>query len=205
MRRVLQLRILGEPIPSVISGHEDEAQIVDVAIMLARCERGGVAHGLLLPVFVSDAGCQVPLVEDPHHSGQKSIAPIGPHLAFVLPFAVGGVHRIEPRMTLHQLAGLLLREPHRVFKKRAVRFQEKLDHALWILAARAIFNMYLSATISMHGSHQSYSEQQRIAPHRRRFHDAGRPGQRVRTRRTHRDFVMPLWAFRKQTVLRWKP
>ena len=46
-------------------------------------------------------------------------------------------------MALDQLAHLLLREPHRVFKKRAVRFQDKLDHAFWILAARAIFNMYL--------------------------------------------------------------
>ena len=38
-------------------------------------------------------------------------------------------------MSLDELAHLLLREPHRVFKERAVRFQDKLDHAFWILAA----------------------------------------------------------------------
>ena len=40
-------------------------------------------------------------------------------------------------MSLDELAHLLLREPHRVFKKRAVRFHNELDHALWILAALA--------------------------------------------------------------------
>jgi hypothetical protein len=38
-------------------------------------------------------------------------------------------------MSLHQLAHLLLRELYRVFEEGAVRFQDKLDHAFWILAA----------------------------------------------------------------------
>ncbi len=41
-------------------------------------------------------------------------------------------------MSLHQLARLLLRELHRVVEESAVRIQDKLDHAFWILAALAV-------------------------------------------------------------------
>src|ERR1700733_10534458 len=151
--RVFQLGILREAIPPVIGGHEDEPQIVNVAIVLARRERRGVAHRLLQPEFVhgspravSPSGGLVPPVEDPHHSGEKSIAPVGPYLTFVLPLAVGRVHRIEARMSLDDLAHLLLRELHRVFKKCAVRFQDKLDHAFWILAAPATLTCWRVTT-----------------------------------------------------------
>ena len=38
-------------------------------------------------------------------------------------------------MSLYQLAHLVLREPHGIFEERAVRVQDELDHAFWILAA----------------------------------------------------------------------
>ncbi len=38
-------------------------------------------------------------------------------------------------MSLYELAHLLLREPHGIFEECAVRFQDELDHAFWILAA----------------------------------------------------------------------
>ncbi len=144
-QRLFELGILRQAIPAVIRGHEDEAEIVNIAIVLARGERRGVAHGLFQPEFVIVSGGsrgarrQAPAVEDPHHAGKKPVAPVGPYLAFVLPFPFGGVHRIEARMSFDELAHLLLCEPHSVFKERAVRFQDELDHALWILAAWTIF------------------------------------------------------------------
>ena len=107
-QRILQLGILRQAIPAVIGGHEDEAQIVNVAIMLAR-RRAEWCSEWPAPARICPATTrcrsphgQVPLVEDPHHSGKKSVAPVGPNLAFVLPFAVGGVHRIEARMSLNR-------------------------------------------------------------------------------------------------------
>ena len=79
------------------------------------------------------SGRSVALVEDPHHAGEETVAPVGPDLALVFPVALDGVHGIEARMSFDQLAHLLLREPERVFEQFTVRFKDKLNHALWIL------------------------------------------------------------------------
>jgi hypothetical protein len=62
-----------------------------------------------------------------------------------------------------------------------------------------------SVTIAMHAVNESYSEQQREHSHRRRFQCARRLGQRIRTRRPHRHFAVPLRAIREYAVLRRKP
>jgi hypothetical protein len=71
-------------------------------------------------------------------------------------------------MGLNQLAGLLLREFHRVFKEGAVRFQDELNHAFWILAADT--SQYeLICYHRKHGVNESDREQQWIDSYRRRL------------------------------------
>ena len=53
----------------------------------------------------------------------------------MLPAAVAGVHRIEVRMGLDNLAHLLLRKAESIFEKPAVRFKDELNHYVRILAA----------------------------------------------------------------------
>jgi hypothetical protein len=62
-----------------------------------------------------------------------------------------------------------------------------------------------SVTIAMHAVNESYSDQQWVHSHRRRFQCARRRGQRIWTRRPHRHFALPLREIREYAVLRWKP
>ena len=52
--------------------------------------------------------------KQPHHAGQKSVAPVRPRGLVVLPFSVVGVKRIKAGMIGNEPADLLLRERKRI-------------------------------------------------------------------------------------------
>ncbi len=97
--------VAGKVVPALPSRPEQEAQIVDRAIGLTRFEEARVALGLSAPLI--GAGAQV---EDPHHAGQESLAPVRPGLTRVDPFPTLCVGRQVIRMGLHQAPNLSLRE-----------------------------------------------------------------------------------------------
>ncbi len=101
---------------------------MDLAVVFADFDRDGVANGLLQPVLAVIAVVRRPFLEKPHHAGQKAFAPVRPNLAFVLPAAVTGVHRIEIRMVLDQLAYLLAGKAESLGEQLAVGFEDELDH-----------------------------------------------------------------------------
>ena len=76
-QRFFQLGILRQPIPAVIGGHEDEPEVVNVAIVLARRQRSGVASGLFQPelIFVHAALAPLARAADWFHRWKIHIIP----------------------------------------------------------------------------------------------------------------------------------
>src|SRR5260370_40285526 len=126
--------MVAELIPTIVSGHEQEPQIVRIAVVFARLQRSCVADGLLQPIFFGGGIASILLVKNPHHAGKKTVAPMRPGGAFMFPAAIVGVHRIEVRMGLDEFTHLLLCKPECIIKKLPVCFKDELNHYLWILA-----------------------------------------------------------------------
>ena len=91
----------------MIRGQEDEAEVVDIAVHLARLEGLGVALGQLHPL-----GAASTLGKDPHHAWQETITPMGPSRFVVAPATLLGVQRVEVGVTLDRGAHLLLSKLH---------------------------------------------------------------------------------------------
>ena len=64
-----------------------------------------------------------------HMMPGKTIAPLCPELAFVLPLSPHCIHRIQIGIRLHQAFHLLLNKPQGVVEKLPVRFVNELNHA----------------------------------------------------------------------------
>src|SRR5580704_11566130 len=109
-------------IPAIVGGHEEEAEIVHIAVVLASLNRRAIANGLLQPKFAVIAIVRGPLVKKPHHARQKPFAPIGPNRTFMLPAAIAGIHRIKVRMVFDELANLVAGEAEGLVELLAVGF-----------------------------------------------------------------------------------
>jgi hypothetical protein len=97
--------VLGEPEPGEIRVEEDEAQVVDVAVVLPMLQEPRVVLGPLPPRFVAAA-----LVELPHHAGEEAAGPIGPQLPLMKPFSLRRVDRKVVRRALDRRRHLPLGE-----------------------------------------------------------------------------------------------
>ena len=94
-------RVAGQPIPGQVGIEEDEAEVVDVAIVLAVFQEPRVVLGRPPP-----PGIAVAASDQPHHPGVEAAAPVGPELAAMLPPAVLGVDREVVGVTLDRRAHL---------------------------------------------------------------------------------------------------
>src|SRR5262245_12013451 len=101
-----------------------------LAVVLARLERLGVAYRLLPPPSAIGAGLRFASVDDPHHPGKKSVAPMRPGLASVLPATLHCVHGVKVRMLLDQAPNLALGEVHGGGKGLGSCFGLKFDHRM---------------------------------------------------------------------------
>ena len=90
-------------IPAFVSGPEQEAQVMHIAVGFAMLEQARVMFGFDAPRGAARAG-----VENPHHAAQEAFAPVGPGLAAVLPTPVEGVHREVVGIVFGQRGNLLL-------------------------------------------------------------------------------------------------
>ncbi len=87
-QHLVQPLIAGEFVPGQIRAQKDEAQVVNVAIVLAVFEQLRIMLGPSAPLWAASAAMKLP-----HHAGQKAAGPIGPQLAGVMPLAAHGVDR----------------------------------------------------------------------------------------------------------------
>ena len=117
---VLQRALAGQPVPAVVGGHEDEAEVVDVAVHLSRFEGAGIADGLLPPVAAPGAVGGLASGEDPHHAGEEPVAPVCPGFAFVLPAPLAGVHGVEIGVAFDQCPDLLPGEREGIFEESGI-------------------------------------------------------------------------------------
>src|SRR5262245_17579081 len=75
-------------VPAQIRRKEQEAEIVDGAVMAARRQRARVAFSQRSPFSVASV-----FVQQPEDAGKESLAPAGPALAFAVPASADGIHR----------------------------------------------------------------------------------------------------------------
>mgnify|MGYP003338122130 CR=1 FL=1 len=132
--------IAGEAPPAVVAGEEQEAEIMDVAIVLAGFDGERVLDRLLGPEGAFRGFGLGTLGEHPHHAGQKAIAPVGPGGAIGDPAAIIGGERIESGMFFDQLADLSLRMRERLFEQ-VTGVARKMNHMyeddmIWRAAGR---------------------------------------------------------------------
>ena len=117
-----QGRIGGQRVPAAVGGGEQESEVVHVAVELARLQAPGVPLGRRAPGFVAARA------QYPHDARQKPVAPVGPRRPVVLPLALLGVDRVEPRIRLRQRADLPLGKLQRLLEETTVDFRFELDH-----------------------------------------------------------------------------
>ena len=128
--RRLERRFLRHAEPAVVRRHEDEAEIVHIAVVAARLERLRVPDGLLTPPAAVRARLRFARVHDPKHAGQKAVAPVRPGLTGVLPEAIHGVHRVEVRVALDETLEPPLHKLHGAAQNIFVNFRLKINHRM---------------------------------------------------------------------------
>jgi len=130
----------GKVVPAAKGGHEDEAEVVHIAVVLARLERLGIAQRLLEPPGCFRTAGRVPLVEDPHHAGQKPVAPAGPGGQIVAPAPPVGVHGVEIGLALDEAANLLFGKLQRVFEEGPVMSTFQANHGFSFSILELVFH-----------------------------------------------------------------
>jgi len=109
-QNVAQSRLMRQPVPPVVCGQKQKPEIVPVAVVLAGLDRRGVLDRILEPVFRFGRIRSGVFVEHPHHSREKTVGPVRPHLAFMFPEAVLRMQRVQHRVFFNQFPHLFLRE-----------------------------------------------------------------------------------------------
>src|SRR5262245_28341332 len=103
--RLMDGRVPGEIVPAFPRGEKEKAEIVNVAIVFAVFQQAGVMLGLVAPPLFPILG-----IDQPQLSAEKTLAPIRPRFAAMLPPAPHRVHRKKVGMGAQQMAQLLLCE-----------------------------------------------------------------------------------------------
>ena len=106
--RVLLGRIAGRLEPSLPRRDEQEAEVVDRAIVLARLDQEAVLLGLLAP-----PGVTRPAGDDPDQAAEEPFGPIGPRLVLDVPAAADRVDRKRPGLCRHESPDLAAGEAER--------------------------------------------------------------------------------------------
>ena len=84
---LLQSGLARDPVPTVIRGEKDEAVVVNIAVVLTHFRAAGVADRLLHPPFRFRLIRGRVAEKNPHHSRQKTVAPVRPRGSIMFPAA----------------------------------------------------------------------------------------------------------------------
>ena len=131
--RVLLGRIARGLEPSLPGRDEQEAEVMDGAIVLARLDQEAVALGLLAP-----PGVTRPAGDDPDQAAEEPLGPVGPRLVLDVPAAADRVDRERAGLCRHESLDLAAGEAERFLGSgfEAARERRGLDERPWVRSLR---------------------------------------------------------------------